>query len=189
MQRRLLFALLDRVMTRLAERLQVGLIPEQAHITTMRPDVIAHQQRGVDLNPAAARALTRVEIAAEDTQTQIAPARELVPGFPGQLGHLPKGRPRIPRRQRGQSREETSKENARRRKLRLTTHATQKPGARAGLVDGWSRFPPPPESVFTEEVYARACPVRTIQCAVATPRLVRSDPRRVRPGSCVRRYP
>ena len=82
-QRCLLFALLDGVVAGLAEGLKIAFIPEQTLIASVWLDVVAHQERGITLQPSACLVLADVEIAKEDAQPQRAPACRLVPLLPG----------------------------------------------------------------------------------------------------------
>ena len=90
-QASLLLGLLELIVTTLAERLQVSLAPEQLRITTVRLDVVTHEQLAIALDQPALPA--GVEIAQEDTETKQPPTGDLVPGFPGRLRHLQKERP------------------------------------------------------------------------------------------------
>lgn len=82
MQRCLFFALFDGVVTGLAEGLQVGFIPEQALIATVRDDMVTDQQGGVAFELAAILGLACVEIAKEYAKPQPLPSGRLVPSLP-----------------------------------------------------------------------------------------------------------
>jgi hypothetical protein len=80
-QRLLLGALLIAIVARLAQRLQIVLIPEQPLVTAMRGLMVADELRRIALEQTAA-ALARVVIAFEYLEAQATPARSLIPGFP-----------------------------------------------------------------------------------------------------------
>jgi hypothetical protein len=75
----MLEALLLLIMTTLAQGLE-GTSPELHHIAAMRLDMVTDQQRGIAFDAAALCALTGVEIAPEDLQTQLLPTCGLIQG-------------------------------------------------------------------------------------------------------------
>jgi hypothetical protein len=81
MQRRLFFLLFHFVMTGLAEGLQVRVLPEQALVTPVRLDVVAHQPAGVAFSATALGALE--QIAKKDAEAERAPSCRAVPPAPG----------------------------------------------------------------------------------------------------------
>lgn len=83
MQARLLFGLLDGVVTGLAEALQVGFIPEQIRIASMCRLVIRDEPGRIALEPTADPACE--EIAKQDAPSELLPSRGFVPAPPGLL--------------------------------------------------------------------------------------------------------
>lgn len=84
----LLGALLRAVVAQLAERLNVGLVPEKALVAPVRSAVVGDEQRCVGLDAAAARPLAPIGVTGEDAQTQRVPPRRLVP-LPPRAGLCP----------------------------------------------------------------------------------------------------
>jgi hypothetical protein len=72
-------ALLLTIMATLAQGLE-GTSPELLDVAVMGLDMVTHEQRGIAFDSTTLRALTGVEIAPEDLQSQLQPARRLVQG-------------------------------------------------------------------------------------------------------------
>jgi len=73
----MLVALLLTIVATLTQGLE-GTSPELHHVAAMRLDMVTNEQRGVALDAAALRAPAGVEVAPEDLQPQLLPARRLV---------------------------------------------------------------------------------------------------------------
>lgn len=78
----LLFFLFLLIVACLAEGLQVGLIPEEAFITTMRLDVVAHQESGVDFDTSTAWILAGEQVTKEGAEPKRLPTCSIIPCVP-----------------------------------------------------------------------------------------------------------
>ena len=82
----LLFALFDRIVTGLADALDVALIPEERFPASMRYLVVSYEPRGVRLDPLAH--LTGEQITDQDGHSELLPTGRLIPP-PPRLAFIP----------------------------------------------------------------------------------------------------